>query len=41
MKTSVIEGDVQQAKIRSDEEGVRAVRSVRLRDRPDYLQLEQ
>lgn len=33
----ILAGDVQQAKIRSHEEGVRAVRPVRLRDRPDNI----
>ena len=32
-------GDVQQAEVRSDEEGVRAERAVRLRDRAHHLQL--
>ena len=31
-------GDVHQAQIRSDEEGVRAVGALRLRDRPHHLQ---
>ena len=34
-------GDVQQAEVRSDEEGVRAERAVRLRDRAHHLQLLQ
>ena len=32
-------GDVQQAEVRRDEEGVRAERAVRLRDRAHHLQL--
>lgn len=38
---SALTGDLQQKEIRGNEESVRAVGAVRLRDRPDYLQLEQ
>ena len=34
-------GDLHKAKVRSDEEGVRAVRALRLRDRGRHLQLAQ
>lgn len=34
-------GDLQQAQVRRDEEGLRAVRALRLRDRPDHLLVEQ
>ena len=34
-------GDVQQAQVRRDEEGVRAERAVRLRDRAHHLQQQQ
>ena len=34
-------GDVQQAEVRTDEEGVRAERAVRLRDPDHHLQLAQ
>ena len=34
-------GDLHKAKVRSDEEGVRAVGAVRLRDSPHHLQRRQ
>ncbi len=34
-------GDLQQAEVRCDEESVRAVRALRLRDRPHHLLLQQ
>ena len=34
-------GDLHKTKVRSDEEGVRAVRALRLRDRSRHLQLAQ
>jgi hypothetical protein len=34
-------GDLHEAQVRPDEEGVRAERAVRLRDPPHHLQLEQ
>ena len=34
-------GDLQQAQVRCDEEGVRAVRPLRLRDSPHHLLLQQ
>ena len=34
-------GDLHKAEVRSDEEGVRALRALRLRDRRHHLQLSQ